>query len=282
MTEPYRFALIGEAIEYSLSPRVFKAIFEQAGRQGAFEVHSVSRDKLGRLVKQLVTEGVQGFSITIPHKQTVIDFLEHVDPSAIAVEAVNSVMVENGRLTGFNTDIFGFSFALKRARFGGTERPALIIGSGGSARAVIHALHHDFSINHFVVWGRSEANLRQIKQHFSGTAQDVQIQTLAGIDSLLRVEPAPAIIVNCSPLGGANLIDSIPLPQAFDWSGVDFYFDLNYNEENQAVSRARSHGVMVADGSAMLVAQAVRSFELWTGQKVDFEPVYKEVFPGPG
>jgi shikimate dehydrogenase len=280
MTEPCRFALIGEKVEYSRSPHIFKAIFEHTGCEGSFEVYSVALDGLRDQIKQVIADGITGFSVTIPHKQSVIEFLDDIDSAARSVEAVNSVLIKDGRLTGFNTDVTGVTASLKRAGFGGSGQTALILGSGGSARAVIYALHHDFGIDQLVVCGRTEANLQHLKQHFSTTCQAVTIKTVTEISDLPSDSLAASIIVNCTPLGGANLVDSSPLPEPFDWSQAGFYFDLNYNEANQVVRDAQKNGIVAVDGSAMLVAQAVKSFELWTGQKIDFEPIYNKVFPG--
>ena len=73
MTEPYRFALIGEKVEYSRSPHIFKAIFEHTGCEGSFEVHSVALDGLRDQIKQMIADGISGFSVTIPHKQSVLE-----------------------------------------------------------------------------------------------------------------------------------------------------------------------------------------------------------------
>ncbi len=88
------------------------------------------------------------------------------------------------------------------------------------------------------------------------------------------------IVVNCTPMGGWNHPTESPLPGWFDWSSSRLYYDLNYNGDNHLVAAARASGVETIDGSAMLVAQALQSFYIWTGRKLTFEPVYAEVFGG--
>ena len=87
------------------------------------------------------------------------------------------------------------------------------------------------------------------------------------------------LVVNCTPLGGWNAIDESPLPDWFDWSMTRTYYDLNYNQNNLLIIGASQAGVKAIDGSIMLVAQALKSLQLWTSLDIPFEPVYNEVFP---
>jgi shikimate dehydrogenase len=87
------------------------------------------------------------------------------------------------------------------------------------------------------------------------------------------------IVVNCTPLGGPLFPDLSPVSLGLDWSKVRLYFDLDYNTGNTAVNLAKKAGVRAIDGSAMLVAQAIKSMELWTGLQVDFEDIYRQIFP---
>ena len=86
------------------------------------------------------------------------------------------------------------------------------------------------------------------------------------------------IAVNCTPLGGWNHPASSPFPKRFDWSAIDIYYDLNYNNDNRLIATARNAGVTAIDGSAMLVGQALESFRIWSGLAVEYEPVYRTVF----
>ena len=87
------------------------------------------------------------------------------------------------------------------------------------------------------------------------------------------------IIVNCTPAGGWNQPDGSPLPESFSWPAGRIYYDLNYNQGNKVLIEARSAGLRCIDGSSMLVGQALQSYYLWTGHRVAFDAVYKDVFP---
>lgn len=274
--KPLHFALIGEEIGYSRSPEIFAAIAGQLGREIKFDLHSVSSGQLRECLGQMIREGVIGFGVTIPHKQALISCLESVDDSARAIGALNSVTVAEGILRGYNTDYYGFSFALNRLGFKGCDQ-AMILGSGGSARAIIYSLAQDFGVRRFEVFGRDRDKLIDLKRHFSQYVQAIDITTVAGL--FRNVEDAQrTLLVNCTPLGGPRFADTSPLPTGFRWRSVELYFDLNYNADNSALASARQAGIRAADGSAMLVAQGAKSFELWTGMKVEFDPIYRQVF----
>lgn len=272
--------MVGENMHYSQSPRIFEAMFKQIGLEGCFDLHSVSREQLGECVKQLVVEKLDGFSVTIPHKQAVMEYLHEMDPVAASLGAVNSVAIKKGRLIGYNTDCYGVTHALQRKLVALGEGPALIYGSGGAARAVVHALYHDFGIRKLTICGRSHAGPQALEQDLKQSMSAIDITTCSDADIQDRLDINPTIVINCTPLGGANHPDKIPFATGRDWSGLKCYFDLNYNDDNRAISLMRDLAVPVVDGSAMLAAQAVKSFELWTGRPVEFEPVYHEVF-GP-
>ena len=278
MTQPLHFALVGENMQYSQSPRIFEAIFKHNHQAGRFDLHSVSRAQLGEGVDRLVSEGVGGFSVTIPHKQAVIEHLDDVDLVAQSLKAVNSVAVRDGHLFGYNTDCYGVTYALKRAAVSFAEGPALIYGGGGAARAVVYALCNDFGIREFTVRGRSKERLRAFALDMSEAMRSIRITTVADNDNRNDVATSPTIVINCTPLGGANHPETTPFAPGQDWSNVQCYFDLNYNDGNRAISLMRERLVPVVDGSVMLVAQALKSFEFWTGRRVDFEPIYQEVF----
>ncbi len=274
------FALIGEDIEYSLSPRIFDAVFEQLRVDGQFEVHSVRAAELSSRLRQMSLDGITGFSVTIPYKQAVIPHLDDIGPVANTVQAVNSIVVQDSQLFGYNTDCHGFSFALKPHKsliIGGT---AVLLGSGGAARAAIHALYKDFGLRSFLVAGRSPEKAAVTAERME-TALPGATVTSTSLNEVVAVMSDSSLVVNCTPLGGPNHIDRSPLPSGFDLSKVKLYFDLNYNTDNMFINKARETGIVALDGSAMLVAQALKSLDIWTGQTVNFDPVYEAVFGKP-
>jgi len=280
MTTSYRFGLIGHQISYSRSRDVFRAIFSLMGKEGAFEVFDVTPDDFQERLVGLIKEGVQGLSVTIPYKHAIIEHLHDVDTIARALEAVNSVTIDSGRLCGFNTDCFGFSLPLRKSGERLKHGTALILGCGGAARAAVYSLYTDYEIKQFTVVGRTRLKLTVFRQSLKRQLPKVRIISTVYKQTSRRDwgNESYSIIVNCTPLGGWNHPDEDPLPKGFHWQAGKVYYDINYNEGNKVVKSARNAGLVAIDGSTMLVGQAIRSFDIWTGETVPFEPIYERVF----
>lgn len=280
MTEPYRFGLVGHNVGYSKSAEIFKAIFKHLEVDGTFEVFNFTTEQFADRFRKLTASGVQGLSVTIPYKNRVIELLDDLDPIARALQAVNSIHLDGGQSCGFNTDCHGFSLPLRSHAERLKNGAALVLGSGGGARAIVYALHTDYEIGCCTVMGRDGAKLKSFKQGLVRQLPNIRISTRQTESSKRPDRDTWDIVVNCTPLGGWNHPTDSPFPGWFDWSSVRLYYDLNYNADNSLVAGARQSGVEAIDGSAMLVAQALQSFYIWTGVKVQFEPIYSEVFGG--
>ena len=277
--KPLHFALIGGDVSYSRSPDIFRAIFEQLGCEGCFDLCPTTPENLEAEIRRLVKCGVTGVSVTLPYKEKIIRHLDSVDDLARTVGAVNSFAVREGQLCGYNTDCHGAAFALRNAGFEGC-RQAVIIGSGGAARALVQTLVADFGVLQFVLYGRNAASLANLKHYIVHCDQVLTVQIVTIEDSVSTFPSRDSLVVNCTPLGGPLFPESSPFPNNLIWRQMGFYFDLNYNSDNRVVKAAKAAGLKAIDGSSMLVAQAVRSLELWTGLEVEYKPVYEQVFPG--
>ena len=279
MSEFYKFGLIGQNISYSKSADIFKAILKLKGLKGSFENFDLdSENGFDEKFKTLMMREICGLSVTIPHKKRVIPLLNDISAVAEALEAVNSISVESGILHGHNTDIFGFSLPLKPLSERLKHGRAMILGCGGSARAVVYSLYTDYEISEFSVIGRSSDKLQQFKASMKEILKNSHVGTATIAECSDELTKEFSIVVNCTPLGGWNYRATLPFPENFNWGNTRIYYDLNYNHGNIAVRQALENNVQAFDGSQMLVGQAVRSFDIWTGQTVDFDAVYDNVF----
>lgn len=276
MKNNFKFGLIGQNITYSKSPEIFKAIFEIKGLSGEFEVFDLATSNFEREFNAVISKGVTGLSVTIPYKSRVIPLLYNVTPVARSLEAVNSIAIHTKRLYGYNTDVFGFSLPLKSLAAQLRRGHALILGSGGGASAAIYSLHTDYEMGQFTVLGRDTARLHHLKKSLRTFLVNSRIETTTVNE--FKLAPQYSIVVNCTPLGGWNFVDKNPLPEGFNWPMTKIYYDLNYNQDNKIISDAAKNNVISINGSLMLVGQAVRSFELWSGEYVGFDEVYRRVF----
>ncbi len=278
MKDQYTFGVVGHRISYSGSPKIFQSIADILRFKHTFELHDIAPDDFDVEFPIVLKSGIDGFSVTIPHKNSVMPLLNEIDPAAEQVGAVNSVCVRDGRSIGFNTDGDGFAVPLEKHRNDLKSGVALLVGAGGAAKAVAHCLHNRFAVNRFIVLGRDAVKLDafcdSLSNNFSGT--DIVFVRLDDYDSVAREDYS--IVVNCTPLGGWNHPDESPFPANFNWLPEAIYYDLSYNARHKIVESARQKGLTAYDGSAMLIGQALRSLYLWTGLEVEFEPVYKAVF----
>ncbi|MFQ6009217.1 MAG: shikimate dehydrogenase family protein [Candidatus Zixiibacteriota bacterium] len=280
MSSIYNFALIGHQISYSLSAAVFKAIFDVEKIKGKYEVFDIAPPNFHGEFIQLVKKGIRGLSVTIPYKRMVIQHLHDVDTVARSLDAVNSISNDAGRLLGFNTDCYGFSLPLRKQAERLKHGSALIFGCGGAAKAAVYSLFTDYEVRKFTIVGRTDERLSEFKLSLKQQIPHIDI-TAVNIKDLQRRprrRKRYEIIVNCTPLGGWNYPDETPMPDSFEWSQGRIYYDVNYNADNKIVLEAVQAGLTAIDGSAMLVGQAIRSFAIWTGDSVPFEPVYQRVF----
>ncbi|MFM9008848.1 MAG: shikimate dehydrogenase family protein [Bacteroidota bacterium] len=245
-----RFGLLGKHLGHSFSKAWFTAKFEREGL-GDFSYHNIEVDSLDGLREKLIAEGVAGFNVTVPYKRALIPLLDAIDPVARQIGAVNTVVIApDGRMTGYNTDHRGFEKTL-RPLLKPWHTAALILGTGGAARAVAHVLDELMIDFRFV--SRNPGNCPECDalDYASLTSKDVR--------------NAP-LVVNASPAGMHPDSDSYPdLP----YSGFEKFhlaYDLVYNpSETVFMQRAGARGAQTLNGHAMLVAQAEYGWEIWKG-----------------
>lgn len=237
------YGLIGFPLTHSFSVSYFRDKFAKEGISDAvyknFPIESI--EELPDLIR---TENLSGFNITIPYKEAVIEYLDAIDPTAEAIDAVNCVKITDGKLTGYNTDVFGFQQSLKK--FIGDKTPkALILGTGGSSKAVSHALA-ELNIPYTFVSRRKKAEWYT----YSDLTQSV-IQN-------------NHLLINTTPLGmfpNPNASALIP----YQLLTSDHYlYDLIYNPaETQFLEQGKAYGANIKNGLEMLHIQAEKNWEIW-------------------
>lgn len=278
MIKEFKFGLLGHNVAYSRSMDIFEVIFKLLDIDGSCRIYDFPPDKFNDEFKNIQKNGVNGMSVTIPYKKEIIQHLDEVAPVAQALKAVNSVLFNEGRLTGFNTDCYGFSLPLREHNGRLKHGSALIFGAGGAAKAALYSLYTDYEVKTFFIIGRDISKLERFKASLLEQLKKVEINILTESDYKNIGRNTFDLIVNCTPLGGWNKPTESPMPENFDWTSSKIYYDLNYNENNSAIIEASNNSLEVIDGSTMLVGQALRSFDLWTDITVDFDDVYSQVF----
>lgn len=284
-----QLGLIGYPLNHSLSPQIHQAALESLGIEGCYRLYPVlplpyGRPDLEALLEQLRRGQIDGLNVTIPHKQSVLAYLDGLTDAAGAIGAANTLYVKGGRLIGDNTDADGFWADLRArlARWEG-ERWALILGAGGAARAVVYALlGKGWKVA--IAARRTEQSL-SLAEHFrrlmgdrldiagdkpsNAPCLEVVPFTGEGISDFLAQTAARdnVLIVNATPVGMDAALDDNPLPENLPLPGGAFVYDLIYRPAETALMRsARAQGLPACNGLGMLVEQAALAFERWTGK----------------
>ncbi|MFZ2322651.1 MAG: shikimate dehydrogenase [Ignavibacteriaceae bacterium] len=271
--------LLGYPIKQSYSPFIHNVAAELTGTKiiyFPFEVHSSS---LKDAVKGMIALGIRGFNVTVPHKVKVLDYLNKLSEEATVIGAVNTIVNELGKLTGYNTDVQGIDVSLApfKSQISGNE--ISIFGGGGGARAVIYTLIRYYKPKKIYIINRTEEHAESLKQHFKNKMRFDAIGTKALLPpNAIDIINNSALVVNTTPVGMyPNIEDSIiSLPQVFVKDQV--VFDLIYNPiKTKFLQLAESKGAKVVGGLTMLVEQAGKSFSLWTNKDFPTDKVSKSL-----
>jgi len=252
--------LVGLPVMHSVSPLIHNTAFVEAGVNGVylpFEVLDAAQF-FKRMVHPRTRElnwNLRGLSITAPHKQTVMECLDWIEPDAKEIGAVNTVVVEGERLLGYNTDAAGFIDPLLKRFTSLRDARVAIIGGGGAARAATWALQRQKAM--VTLFARNVAKVQSLADLFGISCASLSEASFAGFD----------LVINTTPVGSGAHIDQSPVTRA-QLSGSRCVYDLIYNPAQTLLLReAQEIGCETLGGLEMLVAQAGLQFELWTGRK---------------
>lgn len=228
-----------------------------------FEVHP---EGLERAVKAILPLGLRGLNVTIPHKETVIPFLDSLDEEAGRIGAVNTIEVVSRRLIGRNTDGRGFLQSLREADVDPKGLRVILLGAGGAAKAVASALAMA-SISEMIIVARSARRatelshrLTAIASHLKITVQPADFKPDKRFDS-----KTPTLVINSTPLG-MKPSDPLPFPASLirpEWIVADLIYRPHHTS---LLAEAKQIGARVVPGLGMLLHQGALSFEIWTKQ----------------
>ena len=254
--------VLGWPVSHSRSPRLHGFWLEQLGIDGAYLPLAVAPEHLESVIRALPRMGFKGANVTVPHKEAVMSLVDHLDPLAARIGAVNTLVVRDDlSLEGRNTDAYGFFENLRQGCPGWVPQsgPAAVIGSGGAARAVVAALA-DAGVPEIRLANRSRERAGILAAELGGPVSVVEWSERA--DMLAGC----SLLVNTTTLGmtGQSSLD-LDLSALPTTSVVN---DIVYVPlETDLLARARARGNPIVDGLGMLLHQAVPGFEAWFGQR---------------
>lgn len=276
MTVQYLGVII-EPGKTSLSPVFQQAAVDAVGLEYRYEQWPTPPDGLATRVTGMRAPSVRGANVTIPHKETIIPLLDGIDDVARQVGALNTVRNDGGRLSGFNTDVEGFTRALSED---GTFDPAgaqvVVVGAGGSARAVIIALA-SAGVASIAIFARTRLRADRLVAEVRPYSGTVSLQALGdGPSAVAEVMASATLLVNCTPLGTAGTPEErlSPVPAATIHQQMLVY-DLVYRPTVTPLLRdAAARGASTLGGLPMLIYQGAASFKIWTGQDAPVDVMF--------
>ncbi|MDB5035538.1 MAG: shikimate dehydrogenase [Chlorobi bacterium] len=250
-----RVVLIGRNIAHSRSPRLHNHLFELYGIPLRYELMPLERDEVVAAIVAMKRGGFRGANVTSPHKETVMPALDDLTDQARRIGAVNTIVFDDGRATGHNTDRDGFARSLAGEPLVDAPCSANILGTGGAAMAATDALLGLSTISRLTLYSRSEAHAVEIA---SGWHDD----RLTGMP-LDAYRPAD-LVVHATPVGLAGSGGALLTEEQLRGTGL--LYEMIYSPaETELMRRARAVGTRCVGGRRMFVFQAMRAFEIWTG-----------------
>lgn len=266
----YKLGIIGYPLTHSISAVIQKTGFESLGLEGSYDVLETSPEDLISRIKYLKTQGYNGFNVTIPLKVPMSLFLDDIDDYANIAGCVNTVKILDDRtFVGYNTDIYGFKKAIP-SDVNLNGKTASILGTGGASRAAVVGLAEK-GIKNIDFYTRNIINSRQTLDYMRAKFPEIEfnVYQIQNIRSLKE----SAIIVNATPIGMKGFMaNEMPLePHNFDNLNTDtVFYDIVYNPVKTVfLNEAKKRGFRTVEGLDMLIYQAQRAIEIWTGRIPD-------------
>ena len=256
-----KYLVIGNPIEHSLSPLLHNFWLKKHGIDAIYERQLVEKNDVEKIINDIRDSKIQGINVTVPFKKVVIPFLDQLSDTAKETQSVNTIFKKQNKLVGDNTDVYGFSEAIKLTNFNLTNKKALILGAGGVVPSIILALK-SMGISEITLSNRTKKKADDLKKNFPFLKVISWGETIKS-----------DLIINATSIG-IKLNEEIKL----DHSKLDgqLFYDVIYNPpKTKFLENAKKSGKKTENGKNMFVYQAMKAFEIWNGITPE---INKEVF----
>lgn len=267
------YGVFGDPIRHSRSPVMLNRAFREKGINAAYAAFHVQPQELGAAVAGLRALGFRGANITIPHKVEVMRYLDAIDEGARIAGAVNTIVNDDGKLTGYNTDGIGYVRSLKEET-GIALRGAkvLMLGAGGAARGVAYALAQE-GVERIYIANRTVERAEELALAIGAYTTAIGLKTADAGDVMSEV----TLVVNTTSVGMSPNIEETPLPAELLHDRL-LVSDLIYNPRvTRLMHEAEQAGARTHGGIGMFIHQGACAFELWTGQSAPVDAMREVV-----
>jgi len=263
--------VIGNPVKHSLSPVILNAAFREAKMNWVYTAFETPEEKLADAISGIRALGIAGLSVTMPHKASVCPLLDEISDSAKTLQAVNCIVNDAGNLKGHNTDGDGFLDAVKHdAGMDVAGKKVLVIGSGGSARSIIHSLGKA-GVREIAVMNRTK------KKAFDALELAGPVGRYVEENEISEVVSEADLVINATPIGMSDTEDITNFPVEPNlFTKGQLAVDLIYHPISTPWMKAlRDRKVEAHGGLSMLIFQAARAFKLWTGKEAPVDAMRK-------
>jgi shikimate dehydrogenase len=270
--------LIGHPIKHSYSPFIQNYALELMGLNSIYLAFDVPPESLKNSVNSVLALGMKGLNVTLPHKEKIIKYLDELSEEASIIGAVNTIVNDHGKLIGYNTDANGILETLLPYKDKITGTKVSIIGAGGSARAVIYTLLRYFKPEEINLINRTQQRADTLMNYFSMKMRYDSFHTfeLFPPDNA-EILNSSKLIINSTAIGMVPDADDTITDIAESFNEGQIVFDLIYNPtKTKFLQLAQEQGAKVISGMTMLLSQAAKSFQLWTGVEMPIAEVQKK------
>ncbi|MFQ5787592.1 MAG: shikimate dehydrogenase [Thermodesulfobacteriota bacterium] len=272
------FGIFGHPVSHSLSPVMHNNAFEMLNLNCVYVAFDIQPDDLESATSAIRTLGIRGINVTIPHKEKIISFIDEISPEATLTGAINTIINDDGKLTGYNTDVGGFLRAINDdLEINPKGSRVFLLGAGGAARAVLTALCMKEAKEIYIInrtFEKAKSLASEFKKHFAQMSIfPYSLDERQAVENSLK---SSDLLVNATS-SGMEGIRSIDLKLELLPKKSKIY-DLVYKPRKTVlIKNAKQLGLRAAGGLSMLLYQGAESFEIWTGEDAPIEVMRKAI-----
>ena len=259
------YGLIGDPVEHSFSPPMMNAAFTSVKLDARYLSFQVKAEEISEAIAGIRALNLAGVNVTVPHKSAVIPYLDEVSPLAKKIGAVNTISNVKGHLKGTNTDISGFIRSMKKLNFSSKKKTIGILGSGGSARALVAGLS-DAGASKVIIYNRTAERAEKLVTEFSQYFPQTKLEAV----SLHTIhETTLDLLINSTTVGMFSSELPVDLKEC---RKINILADIIYSpKKTSLLKQAEELGITSVNGIGMLLYQGCEAFTFWTGKKAPEE-----------
>lgn len=271
--------LIGCPIKDSKSPHMHNSAFQKLGLDYVYLALETEKGLINEALNAMKLFGARGFNVTMPHKEAVLDYLDDVTEEVKIIGSVNTVVNENGKLTGHNTDGKGFVKSLKLDGVNFEGKKVVIVGAGGAAKSIAVQLAYD-DATEVVIMNRTVSKAEDIADRINKNIPNCKSKALELDEFVLKEELKDAVLlVDCTPVGTHDTIGQSIVHNLDTFHKDLFVANIVYSPiKTKFLLMAEEVGCRTSNGTGMLLYQGELAFKLWTGEDMPIEYIKEVLF----